>query len=785
MGSEQSSPTDGEEPEGGPAGGPSRRRFIGYLLAAPTLAVAAQLGLETAAPRRAAAAGPIPSGPQQYDLYDLSDLVRDAARPTNHLLTITVNTDGTASFDLPRVEVGQGITTAFAMLIAEELDLPVEKVRITLADARPELGFNQLTGGSSSIFSIGEPVRAAAAVARERLAAAAAQRWDVPVSAVTTRDGAVHGPAGLRAGYGELAVEAASDVDRAVPVRLKDPADFTVIGKARGRSDARDAVTGRKKFAMDLDVPGALPTMVARPPTFRGTVRAVRNLEAVRKMPGVTHVAPISTGVAVRARTFGQCVDAVRALKVDWGPGSVDGVDNAVVGERLKAAELPMAPPLPGTEILDETFVFHFRSGSALEPNNAIADVRADRAEVWAKLGMPILLKQKAAEMLGLPAEKVTVHVTQGGGSFGRKLFSDAALEAVEASKAFGKPVKLMWHRADDSRHGRMHPMARSRVRVQLTDGSVAAYTQRHTSVATDFTHEFGEMYAHFLGSRKPMANRVVMAGVFQITTCAPYNYGEVDHFYDEIYEFDDFPTGSVRNILQPDVCTARELMTDQIARRLKVDPVEFRLGFLKEERFSAVLRAAAKAGNWGRRMPAGTAQGIALHSEYKGRVATLVEIDCRPATVNRKIRDAYTGPRVTKVVTAVDVGRAVNPAGLDAQMMGGAMDGIAQALSAGLHISDGLPLEASWDNYRYTRHWNAPLEFRCVIMPPSTGEPGGAGELNCGVTQAAVACAYARATGRLPTEFPINFREPLGFVPKSKIPSVPQSPTAGLRHLR
>jgi isoquinoline 1-oxidoreductase beta subunit len=180
--------------------------------------------------------------------------------------------------------------------------------------------------------------------------------------------------------------------------------------------------------------------------------------------------------------------------------------------------------------------------------------------------------------------------------------------------------------------------------------------------------------------------------------------------------------------------------------------------------------------------MPAGTAQGIAIHHEYKAPIAVLTEIDCRPETVRRSVPSAYTGPRVTKVVVAIDVGLPINPLGLEAQMLGGAMDGIAQALTAGLHIRDGLPLQGSWDDYRYTRQWNVPFEFQCEIMPPTTTHPAGAGELACGTTQASVACAYARATGRVPTEFPINIREPLGFGVKPRTPPIPPSPTTGLR---
>jgi isoquinoline 1-oxidoreductase beta subunit len=194
-----------------------------------------------------------------------------------------------------------------------------------------------------------------------------------------------------------------------------------------------------------------------------------------------------------------------------------------------------------------------------------------------------------------------------------------------------------------------------------------------------------------------------------------------------------------------------------------------------------AVLDKLAAVGNWGRAMPAGTAQGIAVHGEYKSRGACLVEIDCRPATVGRHIPDAYTGPRVTKAVFVADVGLPINPLGLEAQMMGGMMDGIAQALSYSLHLKDGHFLEGSWDNAYYTRQWNTPPEVQVVVMAPTTGTPGGAGELGVAPAMAAVACAYARATGKLPTTFPINHDAPLGFTPYPTIPPLPPSPTDNL----
>jgi isoquinoline 1-oxidoreductase beta subunit len=193
------------------------------------------------------------------------------------------------------------------------------------------------------------------------------------------------------------------------------------------------------------------------------------------------------------------------------------------------------------------------------------------------------------------------------------------------------------------------------------------------------------------------------------------------------------------------------------------------------------VLKKVAEAGDWGRTMAPGTAQGIAVHSEYKGATACLVEIDCRPATVNRKVRNGVTGPRVTKAVIGIDAGLVINPTGLKAQMMGGFSDGLALALTSSLHLRNGHFLEASWDNYFYTRQWNIPRTFDVIIMPSTSEQPGGAGEAGVAVSVAAVACAYRRATGRMPTRFPVNHDKPLAFSVKSFIPPVPASPTNGL----
>jgi isoquinoline 1-oxidoreductase beta subunit len=752
-----------------------RRRFLGYLLAAPTLAVAAQIGAGAAAPANAA----IPSPPEPSDLLDLGDALILAGLPTSNLIAIGVNTDGTVSFAVPRAEVGQGITTTVAMLIAEEMDLPLDKVAVTLADARPELLFNQLTGGSNSVRSLYDPVRTAAAIARSRLLSTAAAQWGVAASTLTVHNGVISGRSGRTASFGSLAKAAASSRTEQVTAQPKAASSFTLVGTPQTRIDARDAVTGKKQFTMDLQIPGAKPAMVRRAPTVHGTVKSVGNLAAVRAMPGVTDVVVISTGVAVRAETTTHCMDAVRALDVSWNPGPVDGESDDTVLAKLRAATLPMAVPPVLTSSLDAEFSFAFASNSALETNCAVADVRAGSAEIWSGLKSPVTAQEQIAAMVGLPVSAVRVHVMQGGGSFGRKLFFDAALEAAELSHKIGKPVKLMWHRTDDFRHGRAHPMSLSRIRVNYALGNVVSYEQRHTSVSTDFSHGLGEILTA-VAAKLPVGGLGFSETVFELSQSVPYDFGVTTQLLNEVPV--DFPTASMRNVYSPNVVCARELVVDQLAAKMGQDPLAFRRSFFKDARFRAVLDKVAEVGRWGREMPAGTAQGIGFHSEYKSCSAVLIEIDCRPETVNRPIRDGVTGPRVTKAIMAVDAGLAINPRGLEAQMMGCINDGIGLALTESLHMDKGLPLEGSWDNFFYTRQWNTPPELQIIVMP-ANGEPGGAGELGVASSLAAVACAYGRATGKMPTSFPINHGT-LGFEPLPREPSIPDSPVDGLSYV-
>lgn len=761
-----------------------RRKILGFLVAAPTLVVATRLASNVVNPPKAEAAG-LPSNPLLADHYDFIDCMKDVTRPTANLVTVEVRKDGTIHHASPVSENGQGITTTLAMVIAEELYVPLKQVHVTQADAHPEYLYNQLTGGSTNLHVKHEPLRIACAIAREQMMTAAAEKWGVSRAELTVEDGIVRHADGRSADYGSLA-EIAS-VSQTTPVTdpfLKPASEYTIIGTPQPRLDARDIVTGKKVFTGDLQIPDALPTMVHRGPNIKATIKAVQNLDEVRVMPGVTDVGVITNGVAVRARTFGQCVDAVRALEVTWNDGPLVGESDATIVQKLKDSTIPLPPRVPGTKTIELDFINYFCSNTPLETGIAVADVRKDSAEIWAPSKIPIIALQDIAQKVGLPQDAVTFHVMPGGGSFGRRLFHDHAMDAAEASHLFGKPVKLMWHRTDDFRHGRAHPAALSRVRITHDGSKVHSYVQHHTSVKNDFGHGLGEIISSTL-ARQDLGQYSVAAGFYMMTQKTFYNFGVTESFLHELEI--PFWTTSMRNVYSPNVSTARELMVDQLGVALGKDPVDIRLEFLKSE-YHGIVRKAAELGNWGRQLPTGMAQGIAIADEYKQRMCALVEIDCRPETVNRKVNPApeggyITGPRVTNVAMVVESAHVYNPLGFEAQLIGGANDGIAHALTFSTHIENGIPLEGSWDNSYYTRQWNTPPTMKVHFMPNTyevSRNPGGAGEVAVAPVMAAVACAYARAVGKVPTEFPINHHK-LGFHPHELVPPIPQSPTHGL----
>lgn len=696
----------------------SRRRFMVYTLAASTLTVAAPLACDTSH-----AEGAEPARRSSDVLVTGTD---------EEMLVLEVTAANRIVVRLPRVEVGQGVTTAVAMMIAEELDARLADIDIPLADARTK--GNQYTGGSSSVRSLYGPARELAATARARLVTAAARLWHVPARALRTEDTKVYAPDGRSATFGYLTGYAAAIRVPAVSAKPKPASKHKVIGRPTTRIDARDIVTGKARYAGDLTVAGARPTVVARPPTLGGKVVSLDD-GAARAMPGVHAVVKVEGGVAVVAETFHHAFRARDALKITWAPGPLAALSDADIRRRLRAAVPRLGTPPRGSSQVEGEFEFAFVSHAPMEVLTAVADVRATRAEIWFSSQTPMDARDTIAAAVGLPAAKVKVHVMRGGGSFGRRLNSDAALEAALISKAAGRPVKLMWSRADDLRHGRMRPAGHHRIRASLAGGRVVAFAHAMASVGEGYEDKGAVRPASFSAAAGPLPSD---SGL--------YNFGRLSGDYGSV-DLARIPLGAWRSVDSGTSRTAEEIVVDEIAARLGKDPVAFRRTTLRSKAVRAVLDKAAAAGHWGRALPPGHGQGVAVHEEYGSCVACLAEID---ATDPGK-------PRVTRVVMAADVGTAVNPRGLQAQLMGTAIDGISTVLTAGLHIDRGAVREGSYADFRYARQGDAPLRFEAHIMP-SRGEPGGAGELGVPAAAGAVANAYARATGTRPRRFPLNF---------------------------
>ena len=699
-----------------------RRRFITYLVAAPTLTFVTRFpGLPRGAEAAASADG---------------NFVQ---------MILEVTPDNKIIMQVEREEVGQGIATAFAMLVAEELDAKLDDIDVRLAAT----GF---VGGSNSIRSAWTPVRSTAATARAYLVTAAASIWNVDATTLTTPGNTTvfdpNYPGGRSLTYGQVTTTAATLQATSIPSGVRSTpkayVNHNVIGKPTTQLGIRDIVTGKTQFTMDVQPPNALPTVVARPPTINAppTVDTL----GIRMMDGVVAVTTIPTGVAISARTFHQALKAKDALERNglWGPGPMSGVSDLQVRTAL-ASLAPEEPPpvIASGQYVEGTFQFNFVSHSPMEVFDAVADVRSNGADVWTGTQAPDSVKSAVAQALGFSSpSSVTVHQMRAGSSFGSRSWPMAEVEAARISKAIGMPVKLMWTRIDTVKHGWTRPAARHQIRASLAEG----ITWYHYVASVDLNLPGGDFPS--LGFNLP-------AVVFYLNDM-PYrvarNIGTSSSMALPMHN------GVWRSVHSAPIATARELMVDELAALANEDPVAFRRRLLRTTaRGQAVLDLVASAGNWGRPMAPGTAQGIGYHEEFPYNssnppccVAALAEIDARDPQA----------PRVTKMVMAADVVRPVNPKGVEAQLMGAAENGIATVLQGSLHLENGAFKEGSFGAFNWTRQRNNPKVWEIHVVPAqATGEPGGVGELGISPAAGAVANAYARATGTKPRNFPVvNF---------------------------
>ena len=314
-----------------------------------------------------------------------------------------------------------------------------------------------------------------------------------------------------------------------------------------------------------------------------------------------------------------------------------------------------------------------------------------------------------------------------------------------------------MYLRSNDVRHTRLRPPQYHKVRATLLLGQVIAYEQRIGAVRLDARHGYGEMFTAAAGSAPPgvqqsIGNMFYEEAFFKTMVASPYNFGVGTKVLTPVDL--DMNTVSYRSVHIQPARSVEEIMADEIAKKLGKDPLAFRLEYLRLPRARAVLQAAADAGNWGKAMPAGTAQGLAVHQESRAFIACVVEIDCT----------VPTAPKVTRATIAVDVGSPINPRGVEAQVQGALAEAISLVLTAGLHVQDGLPLEGSYSQYHFARAKNYPKDVQVIVMPANGGAIAGMGEVGLSASSGAIANAYARATGIKPRNFPLIF--PIDFSP-------------------
>ncbi|HET9726828.1 MAG TPA: molybdopterin cofactor-binding domain-containing protein [Gemmatimonadales bacterium] len=666
---------------------------------------------------------------------------------------VEIGADSVVTIASKNPEIGQGVKTSLPLLVAEELDLPWEQVRVVQADLDRRYG-DQFAGGSTAVSDNWEGLRKAGATARHLLIAAAAARWDVEPGSCRTEAGVVvHRPSGRRASYGSLAAAAARlPVPGDVPVKSR--AAYRLIGTRVAGVDNAAIVTGRAIYGIDARVPGMLHASVVHPP-FGHRLVSVDESRA-RRVPGVVRVVRIEPlpsplhlreGVAVLAEFTWAAMQGVRALEARWAPVGGPPVDStAIRAAMLRAVERPGEPVrhdgdvdaafAGAARVFEATYEVPLLAHAAMEPINCLADVRHDRAELWGPMQDPDGVRALAARVTGLDAKRITVHMTRSGGGFGRRLISDYGAEAAYLSKAAGRPVQVVWTREEDLSQDFYRPCGVHRLRAALSaDGRVIAWDQRLANPSR---------YAYAKAEGPPVSSELY-ADDFP-ARCIDnlrMTYALVES---------GIPGGAWRSTLHSSNAFAVQSFMDELAHATGRDPLTFRLDLLGAPReleyaghggpvfdtgrLAGVLRLAAERAGWSRALAAGRARGLAGHFTFGSYAAHVVEVS----------RDPSGGVRVDRIVVAVDCGQVVNLSGAEAQVQGGVLDGLGAALHGEITVQQGRAQQQNFDAYPLLRMREAPpVEVHFV---PSATPPSGLGEPPLPPVAPAVANAIFALTG-------------------------------------
>ncbi|HVS40558.1 MAG TPA: xanthine dehydrogenase family protein molybdopterin-binding subunit [Gemmataceae bacterium] len=650
-------------------------------------------------------------------------------------------------------EMGQGVYTSLALLVAEELEADWTTVRVEAAPVDPAFNHSvygaQMTGGSSSTWSEWDRLRKAGAAARMMLIAAAAETWNVEPSACRAENGqVVHADTKRSLSYGKL-VEKASHLKPPKEVTLKDPKDFKLIGKGVKRLDTPDKTNGKAVFGLDVTVPGMLVAVVARPPVFGGKVKSF-NADKAKAVPGVRHVVEIERGVAVVADGFWPAKLGREALEIAWDEGPLATLDSRAQGEHY--AELAQKQGVTARQEgdaakgldsaakkLEAVYELPYLAHATMEPMNAVADVRPDSCEIWTGTQFQSLDRDLAARDAGLKPEQVRLHTMFLGGGFGRRAVPDSHFvrEAVQTSKAVKAPVKVVWTREDDMHGGFYRPRAYHHVQAGLdAAGALTAWRQR--IVCQSFL-----VGTPFEGLIKNGLDETTVEGAKDMAYQIP----------NLLVEWQQAPTGVPtlwwRSVGHSHSAFVVESFLDEAAHAAGKDPYEFRRDLLpKDSRHRRVLDLAVEKAGWGKPLPEGRGRGLAVHESFGSFVAQVAEV-----SVSKEGK-----PRVHRVVCAIDCGPVVNPSGVEAQMESGIVFGLTAALYGEITFEKGRVKQRNFHDYRMLRINEMPTVE--VHIVPSTDKQGGVGETGVPPIAPAVCNALFALTGKRIRRLPIRNEE-------------------------
>ncbi len=676
------------------------------------------------------------------------------ARPAETFMPnafIRIGADDTVTILVNKSEMGQGVYTSLPMIAAEELEADWRHIRMESAPVAPEYNHTtfgiQVTGGSTSVWTSWDQLRKAGAMAKAMLVSAAAANWGVQPTACRAKQGSVvHENSGRRLSYGNLVARAAG-LTPPKSVELKDPKDFTIIGRSIHRLDTPDKAAGSAVFGLDFTRKGMLTAVVARPPVFGGKAVAVKD-EQAGSVPGVRAVLPIGTGVAVVGDNFPAAQKGCEALEIEWNEGPSATIDSEeLTAEYKRLVGRPGAvarsdgdadSALPGAaRRLSAVYEFPYLAHATMEPLNCVADVRTDGCDVWTGTQMQTLDRDAAAEVSGLPPDKVRLHTLYLGGGFGRRAVpsSHFVREAVEISKRIRKPVKVVWTREDDMHGGYYRPMYVHGIEAGLdTGGDPIAWRQRIAgqSILTGTPFE------------KYMVKDGVDATSVEGASTLPYAIAnlKVEYHLTRV----GVPVLWLRSVGHSHTAFSTECFLDEIAAAGGKDPYLLRRRLLKDHpRHRRVLDLAAEKAGWGRRLPNGHGQGIAVHESFKSFVAQVAEVS---------VSDAGR-VRVHRVVCAIDCGPVVNPDTIHAQMDSGIVFGLTAALYGRITLKKGRVQQSNFHDYPMLRIHETPRIESHIVE--STQSQGGVGETAVPPIAPAVCNAIHAATGRRIRRLPIR----------------------------